>query len=300
MLGELARTERLGACGVAAVSCAGVGDLRTGLPRLQATIARLRRRGARLIVFPEATLGGYLCETVVGGTVVRGTPPVLDDGDRTELFQRIANTAGDAVVCIGYGESAPKPGGLPFASAVCLNGDGVLGQQRKVHIPPAERGVFAPGDGFAAFDTPLGRLGMLICYDKLFPEAARSLALDGAETIACLSAWAVCRERPAHLMRNDRQVRHFNALDVARAIENQVMWVSANQIGTLGRLRFPGQSKVVDPDGRVLASTGARPGAALATIDLAGAVGAARAEISHLGDRMKAAYGPPADVTLPG
>ena len=282
--------------GIAAVSAIGVLDVAAGLGSMERTVARARRRGARLIVFPEATLGGYLHEEVVEGTVTRGAPPILHDRD--EVFARLAQAAGDAVVCIGYTEAARGPVGLPYSAAVCLSGDGVLGHQRKVHIPPGELGLIAPGEGFAAFDTPVGRLGMLLCYDKLFPEAARRLALDGAETIACLSAWAVCRERPARLMRNDRQVRHFNALDVARAVENQVVWVSANQFGTSGRLRFPGQSKVVDPDGRVLASTGARAGVALARIDPAVAVRAARDEISHLGDRLEAAYGTSAAQTL--
>ena len=282
------------AFGVAAVSMPGIVDVATGLPALLATIGRARRRGARLIVLPEATLGGYLREDIVEGTVQREAPPVLASADRQEAFSRISAAAGDAIVCVGYGEPSEHDGELPHAAAVCLSGDGVLGHQRKVHIPPGEIGAFAPGSSFAAFDTPIGRLGMLVCYDKLFPEAARRLALDGAETIACLSAWAVCRQQPARLVRNDRQVRHFNAIDIARAVENQVVWVSANQTGCSGRLRFPGQSKVVDPDGRVLAATGSRSGIALAAIDPRLAVGLARQEISHLGDRVQDAYDAPA------
>jgi N-carbamoylputrescine amidase len=206
----------------------------------------------------------------------------------SDVFDRLARTAGRTIVCIGYTEAAP---GGPFASAICLSGDGVLGHHRKVHVPPAERAVLRPGDGFAAFDTPVGRVGMLICYDKVFPEAARNLALDGAEIIASLAAWPVCRLRPAPVIREDRQVLHFNALDVARAVENQVIWVSANHWGSLGRIRFPGQAKVVDPDGRMLAATGARAGLALAHVDLRTVVRRAREELFHLGDRVAGAYG---------
>ena len=131
---------------------------------------------------------------------------------------------------------------------------------------------------------------MLVCYDKVFPEAARDLSLDGAAIVACLAAWPVCRERPAALTSRDRQVRHFDLLDRARAVENQVVWVSSNQSGRFGRLRFPGRAKVVDPDGRVLASTGTRAGLAVARVDALGAVSAARHELSHLGDRRPAAY----------
>lgn len=69
------------------------------------------------------------------------------------------------------------------------------------------------------------------------------------------------------------------------------MWVAANQYGPFGRLRFPGQAKVVDPHGRVLATTGARPGLALARIDARSAVRAERQELYHLGDRVPEAYG---------
>ena len=193
---------------------------------------------------------------------VRAAPP--------EAFERLARAAGPAVVCVGYTEAAP---GGPYASAACVSGDGILGHHRKVHVPPGEAGVLAGGDGFATFDTPVGRLGMLLCYDKVFPEAARVLADDGAEIITCLAAWPVCRLRPARRMRDDPQLHHFTTLDIARAVENQVVWVAANQHGSFGRLRFPGGSKVLDPHGRVLATTGTRAGLALARIDCRAAIG---------------------------
>ena len=94
------------------------------------------------------------------------------------------------VVCFGYAEAATADGrDRRYNSAVCVTGDGVLGRHRKVHQPAGESLVYAAGDAFAAFDTPVGRMGMLIDYDKTFPEAARSLALDGATVLACLSAW---------------------------------------------------------------------------------------------------------------
>lgn len=267
---------------VAAVSGSFPLDLELSLKRIERTIRDAQARGARLIVFPEAALGGYQCEET--GAPVAATTLPRESG----MFDRLAKLAGRAIVCIGYTEAAP---GGPFASAICLSGDGILGHHRKVHVPPAERGILRPGDGFSAFDTPVGRLGMLICYDKMFPEAARELALDRAEIIASMSAWPVCRLRPAPVMRADRQVLHFNALDVARAVENQVVWVSANHCGSLGRLRFPGQAKVVDPHGRLLGFTGARAGLALAGVDLRAVVRHAREELFHLGDRVEGAYG---------
>jgi N-carbamoylputrescine amidase len=133
---------------------------------------------------------------------------------------------------------------------------------------------------------------MLLCYDKLFPEAARALALDGAEILCSLSAWPADRHNPARRIRDDRQTRHFDLCDRARAVENQVFVVSANQTGRWGPLRFLGSAKVVDPDGAVLAGTAAREGLALAELDLA-AVGGSRMVIDHLADRRPEAYGAP-------
>jgi predicted amidohydrolase len=261
-------------------------DVAQCMDQVQRILGEARGRGASLVVLPESTLGGYLYEPHVAGAPAPCAPPPALRRDGKEIAQ-VARMAGDMIVCIGYTEDAP---GGPYSSAVCVNGDGILGHHRKVHLPAAERAAFRPGSGFAAFDTPIGRIGMLVCYDKTFPEAARQLALDGAGLIASLSAWPVCRVDPATLMRRDLQVRHFNLLDQTRALENQVVWVSANQVGRFGRLRFPGQAKVVDPRGRVLAKTGSRAGAALARVDAPGVVAAARSRLSYLDDRQPLAY----------
>ncbi|MDQ2759386.1 MAG: carbon-nitrogen hydrolase family protein [Actinomycetota bacterium] len=294
---------------VAAVAGSFGRDLDQGLGQIEQIVGQARRRGAELVVFPECALGGYLYEpqlpvsaqAAAGPSLTRasagrppalglvGPPPALHpDGDE---IARLIRIAGPTTICIGYTEATgDEHDERRYSSAVCLSGDGVLGRHRKVHLPPAERGIFTPGEGFAAFDTPVGRMGMLLCYDKVFPEASRQLSVDGAQIIASLAAWPVGRVRSATLTRGDRQVRHFNLLDQARALENQVIWISANLSGRFGRLRFPGQAKVVDPDGRVLASTGARSGVALARVDALGAVQAARGKLSHLADRQPAAY----------
>lgn len=270
---------------VAAVAGPFGRDVSEGLARVASTVAAGRARGAQLVVFPESALGGYLYEPKTAGAYDAGPPVALaPDGDE---IRRLVEIAGPTTLCVGYTEATPDG---PASSAVCVSGDGVLGRHRKVHLPPGERGIFVAGDGFAAFDTPVGRVGMLICYEKTFPEAARRLSLDGAQIVASLSAWPVCRRRPSVRVAHDRQVQHFNVLDRARAIENQVVWVSANQCGRFGRLRFPGQAKVVDPDGRVVASTGSRAGTALARIDVPDVIGRLRSELSHLGDRRPEAY----------
>ncbi len=267
----------MGKTTIAAVAGTFAGGHDANLAQIGRTLGKARAAGATLVVFPECSIGGYLDPD---------TPAPLDP-DGPEIA-RLIELAGDTVVCAGYVE--PGPDG-PYSSAVCVSGDGVLGRHRKVHVPPGEAGRFAAGEGFEAFDTPVGRLGMLLCYDKVFPEAARELALDGAEVIASLAAWPTCRVRPARRIAGDHQTRQFNLLDEARALENQVVWVSANQVGTFGGLRFLGHAKVVDPRGVVLDSTSARAGIAVADVDVPGALGGARSIYSHLGARRPAAYG---------
>jgi N-carbamoylputrescine amidase len=271
---------------VAALAAPFDRDVDAALARIAHHAERAREQGARLLVLPESALGGYVREP--GPDEMAPDVPAGLAPDGPEIARLIA-LAGDLVICAGYSELGP--GGL-YASAICVSGDGVLGHQRKVHLPPAERFAYTAGDGFAAFDTPAGRLGMLLCYDKLFPEAARALALDGAEILCSLSAWPVDRHNPARRIRDDRQTRHFDLCDRARAVENQVFVVSANQTGRWGPLRFLGSAKVVDPDGAVLAGTAAREGLALAELDLA-AVGGSRMVIDHLADRRPEAYGAP-------
>jgi predicted amidohydrolase len=268
---------------VAAVSAHFGRDVDQCLAKIEGIVGDARAQGVRLLVFPDATIGGYLGDLGRGDDT--GLPPALDAG--SPELKRIAAAAADMVVCVGYRESAE---GRHFNSAVCVTGDGALGRHRKVHQPVGELSAYAAGHAFTAFDTPAGRLGMLIDYDKTFPEAARSLAGDGAQLIACLSAWPASLTNRAPRLVQDRQSRLFDLYDCARAAENQVVWVSANQTGTMGRLRFLGQSKVVGPGGDVLARTWAKAGLAVSELDVAAEVSRARLVLDHLRERKPEAY----------
>jgi N-carbamoylputrescine amidase len=131
---------------------------------------------------------------------------------------------------------------------------------------------------------------MLICYDKAFPEAARALALDGAQVIACISAWPSSRTAGAADIAEDRWTKRFNLFDQARALENQVVWVAANQVGTFGSMRFVAHAKIVGPGGDVLATTGADEGLAVAGVDIDEALDLARRSMFHLRDRRPDTY----------
>jgi predicted amidohydrolase len=263
-------------------------DVEAGFARVAAILDRARTLGADLVVFPEATLGGYLAHLDPGGPP--DLPPAFDP-DGPEIAE-LARLAGDLVVCAGYCEGGADEGGsmARYNAAVCVSGDGVLGHHRKVHHPLAEGASYGTGDRFTPFDTPIGRLGMMICYDKAFPEAARTLAMDGAEIVACLSAWPASRTDPAPVLAEDRWARRFDLFDQARALENQIVWVSANQSGTFGTLQFVGRAKVVGPGGEVLAATGTEAGLAVADVDVEGSLASARRVMCHLRDRRPDAY----------
>lgn len=267
-------------------------DLGRGVAKIGRIIEGARASGVGLLVLPDGTLGGYLGDL--------RTPDPTDSPPTTALdgpeLQRIIELAGDLVVCLGFTEESA---GTRYNSAVCLNGDGILGVHRKVHQPLGESIVYAAGDSFAAFDTPVGRLGMLIDYDKTFPEAARTLAVDGAHVVACLSAWPASVTDRAERLFQDRQSRLFDLYDCARAAENQVVVVSSNQTGTTGGLRFLGQAKVVGPGGDVLARTGSKGALAVARLDPEYEVERARRVLHHLDERVPGSYSSAAATSAP-
>lgn len=269
---------------VAAAAAPFDRDLEACFARIAGIVARARDEGVSLLALPEAALGGYLADLHAPGKSP-AMPPVLDvDGPEVA---RVAALAQEMVVCFGICEG---DGPTRYNSAVAVSGDGVLGTHRKVHQPLQEGVAYSAGSGFAAFDTPVGRLGMMICYDKAFPEAARTLALDGAQVVACMSAWPASRTMASPDLREDRWTRRFDLFDQARALENQVVWLSANQSGSFGTMRFVASAKVVGPGGDVLATTGVEPGLAVAEVDLPGVLDAARRGMFHLRDRRPDAY----------
>ena len=259
-------------------------DLEADFQRVAALITEARAAGVQLLALPEGALGGYLL--TLDGTA---EPPPAFEVQGPEIA-RLAKLAQDMVVVAGYAEA---DGGLIYNSAVCVNGDGVLGHHRKVHQPLQEDAHYAAGDRFEAFDTPVGRLGLMICYDKAFPEAARTLAMDGARIIACVSAWPGARTNPDPDLTKDRWKRRFDLFDRARALENQVVWLSSNQSGMFGSLRFVASAKIVDPGGEVLADTGVNEGMAIAELDVDQALELARRSMGHLRDRRPETYGAP-------
>lgn len=262
-------------------------DIDRSLDKMSGIVEDARSAGVTLLVFPDATLGGYLSD--LRHPDAHALPPALAE-DSFEVGRVIA-MAQDMVVCFGYTEKSVVDGELlHYNAALCVSGDGILGRHRKVHQPAGEALAYRAGTSFSAFDTPVGRMGMLIDYDKTFPEAARSLALDGAHIVACLSAWPASVTDRASRLPQDRQSRLFDLYDSARAAENQIVWVSSNQTGVMGGLRFLGQAKVVGPGGDVLARTWSKGALAIAEVDAEAEVARSRRILHHLKERMPSSY----------
>ena len=282
----------MGPVRVGAVAAHFGRDVDRTLAKLEAMVAGARRDGVDLLVLPGATIGGYVPDLHPWTTGLsrragaQDLPPAFTlDAD---AVRRVCALAGDLVLCFGFCELED---GLRYNTALCATGDGVLGRHRKVHQPLGEHTAYAAGDRFAAFDTPVGRMGLLIDYDKTFPESARTLALDGAQVVAALSAWPASVTDRAERLVDDRQSRLFDIYDAARAAENQIVWVSSNQTGVFGDLRFLGQAKVVGPGGQTLARTGTKGGMASVELDVEVEVARARRLLHHLVERRPAAYG---------
>lgn len=152
-----------------------------------------------------------------------------------------------------------KSGGKVYNSVAVFGRDGGhVGTYHKVHLPTEERDYATPGDSFPVFRTDFGMIGALVCIDIHFPEAARSLALLGAEIVFCPTMYSEPRESITHVLYR------------ARAIENNIFMVSSNYSQ---KCRDPqavhiGFGAVIDRYGEVLADTGRREGVATAFVDL--------------------------------
>jgi N-carbamoylputrescine amidase len=226
------------------------------LARAVSLVEEAGRRGAAIVCLPELFRSRYFCQV---------EDPALFDlaesipGPTTEALAGVARRLGVAIIAPVFERRAP---GLYHNSAVVLDADGrQAGLYRKMHIPDDpcyyEKFYFTPGDlGFRAFDTRAGRVGVLICWDQWYPEAARLTALQGPDVLFYPTAigW-----HPAEKAVNGAAQRDaWRTIQRGHAIANGVYVAVANRVGhepsTAGEgLEFWGSSFVADPQGVVLA-----------------------------------------------
>lgn len=237
--------------------------------------------GAELVVFPEVSLHGYppsLRSSDLEGALTRvyATAEAVPDGPNVRAIARRAQER-DVHVVFGLTEAGERQG-VTYNTAVLTGPDGHIGSFRKVHVGAGEQFFWRPGNDWPVFETRIGRIGLLICWDKVFPESARELTLRGADLLVMPTAWGLA---PGHGTGLDNLcVRQYNLYERARAAENGRWFISSNFLGELGGYDFFGLSQIVDPLGDVIASSGnTKIGLTTAAIDIEGGVARARAAV---------------------
>ena len=187
-----------------------------------------------LIVFPELTTTGF--ENGLHFTNLAQRVP----GPAVYVMAQRANEYNTHIL---FGlPTKQKVESVIYNSAVMVGPDGdVYGEYRKVHLKGEERLPFREGFKYQVFDTGFGSVGVMLGYEMMFPEVARGLALEGADIICCLANW------------DQSMMREWQALSVARAMENNCFVTAVNRVGEDVTLAFGGDSNIVGPHGEILA-----------------------------------------------
>ena len=249
-------------------------DRNDNMERLAGKIKTLAGQGAELIVLQELHNTLYFCQTE---NVNRFDMAEPIPGPSTEYFGRLARELGVVIVTSLFERRAA---GLYHNTAVVIERDGsIAGKYRKMHIPddPAyyEKFYFTPGDiGFKPVDTSVGRLGVLVCWDQWYPEAARLMALQGAEIL--IYPTAIGYESSDAEDEQQRQREAWTTVQRGHAVANGLPVVAVNRVGhepdpsgMTGGIQFWGSSFVAGPQGEILyRASGNEEDCAVTDIDL--------------------------------
>lgn len=232
-------------------------DKTDNIKRLGEKIEKLAKQGAELIVLQELHNGLYFCqvEDVNNFDLAEPIP-----GESTDFFGNLAKKHGVVIVTSLFERRAP---GLYHNTAVVIDRDGsIAGCYRKMHIPddPAyyEKFYFTPGDlGFHPIQTSIGKLGVLVCWDQWYPEAARLMALEGAELL--IYPTAIGYESSDTKEEQERQREAWTTVQRGHAVANGLPVVTVNRVGheddpssLTNGIQFWGSSFIAGPQGEML------------------------------------------------
>ena len=242
---------------VGLVQQANTADRVANIEKLQRHIRQAAAEGAELVVLQELHNGLYFCQTEDTSLFDQAEPI---PGPSTELFGALAKELGIVLVLSLFERRAP---GLYHNTAVVLERDGsIAGKYRKMHIPddPAyyEKFYFTPGDlGFEPIDTSVGRLGVLVCWDQWYPEAARLMAMRGAELL--IYPTAIGWESSDTEEEKARQLGAWVTVQRGHAVANGLPVISVNRTGhepdpsgQTNGIQFWGNSFVAGPQGELI------------------------------------------------
>lgn len=229
-----------------------MGEDEQNRSRLRAMLEEAAAAGARLIVAPEMAPCAYCFQDRAEIAPHVETVP----GPFTDLLCEIAGRFG-CVIVAGLAEADPETD-LYYNTAAVVGPDGFIGKYRKIHQFAGDAKWSLEGDlGFPVWDTPVGRIGVEICMDAIYPESGRLLALQGAEIICFPTNWVGSGGLPSQRW-------------ITQAYENGLYVVAADRWGEERGVQFQGGSCIVTPDGTVEASAGTGDAIIYGTIDLAG------------------------------
>lgn len=236
---------------------ANTTDISSNKTRLAEKIKKLAKNGAQLVVLQELHDSLYFCQTESTDNFDMATPI---PGKNTDFYGNLAKECGIVLVTSLFEKRAP---GLYHNTAVVFESDGhIAGIYRKMHIPddPAyyEKFYFTPGDiGFRPVETSLGKLGVLVCWDQWYPEAARLMALAGADML--IYPTAIGWESSDTCDEQTRQRQAWITIQRSHAIANGIPVVSVNRVGKendpsgqTNGIQFWGSSFVAGPQGELL------------------------------------------------
>ena len=234
-----------------------IADRKVNIKRLAEGITDLAKRGAQLIVLQELHNGLYFCQVEDVDNFDQAEPV---PGPSTAFYGELAKQLGVVIVTSLFERRAA---GLYHNTAVVIEKDGTIaGKYRKMHIPddPAyyEKFYFTPGDmGFQPIDTSVGRLGVLVCWDQWYPEAARLMALRGAEILIYPTAIGYAANDDD--AEQQRQREAWTTVQRGHAVANDLPVVTVNRVGLepdpsgqTNGIQFWGSSMVVGPQGEFL------------------------------------------------
>ncbi|MDK3019886.1 nitrilase family protein [Pseudodonghicola flavimaris] len=223
-----------------------IGELAANLEAIETRVRQAHANGARLIVLPELADSGYVFDSA---EELADLAQPIPEGISAQRLIALAAELGIHIVS-GLAEAAD--GGF-YNSAMLCGPEGYIGTYRKMHLWYRENLFFRKGDlGLPVFDTPLGKIGIAICYDGWFPETFRQLAINGAEVICVPTNWVPMPDQ-------DPQTEAMsNILHKAAAHSNGLFIACADRVGTERGQPFIGQSLIIDATGWPLAGPASR------------------------------------------
>ncbi len=235
--------------GLVQMSC--VSDVETNIQKAIAKTREAAKKGANIVCLQELFTSLYFCdvEDPQNFNLAEAIP-----GPTTERFQTLAKELNIVIIASLFEKRAK---GLYHNTTAVIDADGsYLGKYRKMHIPDDpgyyEKYYFTPGDlGYKVWDTKYGKLGVLICWDQWYPEAARITSLMGAEILFYPTAIGWDTSEESEII-NKEQYKAWQIIQRSHAIANGVHVVSVNRVGTEEGQQFWGGSFVANPHGRLL------------------------------------------------